>query len=85
MPNPKRKHTRSRRDSRRASNWRLDPLPLSACTNPECVKKGTLVRPHTVCPECGWYNGKLVIAPRRKKSKRGEGGAQQGTQEEGKK
>ena len=31
MPNPKRKHTRSRRDSRRASNWRLNISSLSTC------------------------------------------------------
>ncbi|MBI5622646.1 MAG: 50S ribosomal protein L32 [Elusimicrobia bacterium] len=71
MPNPKRKHTRSRRDSRRSANWKLDPLSLNKCSNPAC---GKLSRPHTVCPECGWYNGKLVIAPRRKKSKTGEAG-----------
>ncbi|MFA6317839.1 MAG: 50S ribosomal protein L32 [Elusimicrobiota bacterium] len=75
MPNPKRKHTRSRRDSRRASNWKLDPLSLSKCSNPAC---GKLMRPHTVCPECGFYNGKLVVAPRQKKAK-GQAG-QQGQQ-----
>ena len=71
MPNPKRKHTRSRRDSRRSANWKLDPLSLSTCSNPAC---GKLVRPHTVCHECGWYGGKLVLAPKTKKAKRGEGG-----------
>ncbi|MBI5210876.1 MAG: 50S ribosomal protein L32 [Elusimicrobia bacterium] len=70
MPNPKRKHTRSRRDSRRASNWKLEPLAMSVCSNPQC---GKLHRPHTVCPECGWYNGRLVVPPKQKKAKPGEG------------
>jgi large subunit ribosomal protein L32 len=72
MPNPKRKHTRSRRDSRRAQNWRLDHITASAC--PNCKN---LRAPHAVCPSCGWYNGKLAVAPRKKKEKaaEGEGGA----------
>ncbi|HAM35885.1 MAG TPA: 50S ribosomal protein L32 [Elusimicrobia bacterium] len=74
MPNPKRKHTRSRRDSRRAQNWRLDAVTSSAC--PNCK---TLRRPHMVCPNCGFYNGKLAVAPKQKKEKasQGEGGQQQ--------
>jgi len=74
MPNPKRKHTRSRRDSRRAQNWRLDTTTSSACPNCKILR-----RPHTVCPNCGWYNGKLAVAPKTKKGKtaEGEGPAQQ--------
>lgn len=74
MPNPKRKHTRSRRDSRRAQNWKLDRIPLSVCSNPKC---GKLHLPHTVCGECGFYNGRLVVAPKTKKSKGGEGQSSQ--------
>ena len=73
MPNPKRKHTRSRRDSRRAQNWRLDHTTTNAC--PNCKNQRP---PHTVCPSCGWYNGKLVVAPKTKaKPSEGEGGQQQ--------
>lgn len=73
MPNTKRKHTRSRRDSRRAQNWKLDAVTASAC--PNCK---TLRRSHTVCPSCGWYNGQLVVAPKKKgKAASGEGGTQQ--------
>jgi large subunit ribosomal protein L32 len=68
MPNPKRKHTRSRRDSRRSQNWKLETLSLASCSN--C--KG-LRRPHTVCPHCGFYGGKLISAPKQKKQKAGEG------------
>ncbi len=75
MPNPKRKHTRSRRDSRRAANWKLDRPSMSSCANPDC---GRLRAPHTVCPHCGWYNGKIAVAPKTKKEEGGKEGEQQG-------
>jgi len=73
MPNPKRKHTRSRRDSRRSQNWKLDALSSSSCENPEC---GKLRKPHTVCPHCGWYNGRIAVAPKVKSKP--AGGEQKG-------
>lgn len=75
MPNPKRKHTRSRRDSRRAQNWRLERAALSPCPNPAC---GHLRRAHVVCPHCGFYNGRLAVAPKQKKEKAQEGGGREG-------
>ncbi|MBU2574414.1 MAG: 50S ribosomal protein L32 [Elusimicrobia bacterium] len=66
MPNPKRKHTPARRDSRRAANWKLEVKSLSSC--PQC---GALRLPHRVCPACGVYNGKIE-APK-KESKKDEG------------
>jgi ribosomal protein L32 len=60
MPNPKRKHTRSRRDSRRSANWKLEAVPLSK------DKEGRWHRPHTISPE-GYYNGVLVRPPKTKK------------------
>ncbi|MBI5629352.1 MAG: 50S ribosomal protein L32 [Elusimicrobia bacterium] len=66
MPNPKRKHTRSRRDSRRSQNWKLERPALAPCSNPAC---GKLRRPHTVCPHCGSYGGQIAVAPKQKKSK----------------
>lgn len=69
MPNPKRKHTRARRDKRRSQNWKLEVKELSACGN--C---GTLRIPHRVCPSCGFYNGKLEVA--KKAPKKEEGGEQ---------
>jgi large subunit ribosomal protein L32 len=68
MPNPKRKHTRSRRDSRRSQNWKLAVPSLSPCPHQAC---GKLRRSHTICPHCGFYNGKIVIAPKQKKEKGG--------------
>ena len=68
MPNPKRKHTRSRRDSRRSANWKLDRPSLTPCSNPAC---GRLRLDHTVCPSCGYYNGRIAVAPKQKKEKAG--------------
>lgn len=61
MPNPKRKHTRSRRDSRRSANWKLEAISSSTCTNCKSIRP-----PHRVCPSCGFYNGKLVNPPKSK-------------------
>ncbi|MDT8287325.1 MAG: 50S ribosomal protein L32 [Elusimicrobiales bacterium] len=66
MPNPKRKHTASRRDSRRAQNWKLELKSLSGC--PQC---GAMRLPHRVCSSCGSYNGKLEV-PRKEKKKEEE-------------
>jgi len=55
MAVPKRKTSKSRRDRRRA-NWKITAPNLVECS--QCrVKK----MPHRVCPDCGYYDGKLVI------------------------
>ena len=56
MPSPKRKNSKSRRDKRRA-NWKLTVPGLVGC--PQCH---ALKMPHRVCPECGFYKGKSVVA-----------------------
>jgi large subunit ribosomal protein L32 len=56
MANPKRKHSKSRRDKRRA-NWKLAAPAFSVC--PQCKQPKP---PHRVCPNCGSYNGKEIIA-----------------------
>ena len=66
MPNPKRKHTPSRRDSRRSQNWKLEVKSLSTC--PQC---GALRLPHRVCPSCGAYNGKIEVAQNVEKNEEG--------------
>jgi len=55
MAVPKRKMSKARRDKRRA-NWKLTVPGFVAC--PQCHE---LRMPHRVCPECGHYNGKVVI------------------------
>jgi len=54
---PKRRTPRSRRDRRRASNYRSPALP----TLVECTECGELVRPYQVCPHCGFYRGQKVV------------------------
>ncbi|MDD5496143.1 MAG: 50S ribosomal protein L32 [Candidatus Omnitrophica bacterium] len=67
MANPKRKHSKARRDKRRSANSKMFFGNLSVC--PECKK---LRMPHRVCPHCGYYNGKpvVVIEAKEKKKKR---------------
>ena len=54
-PHPKRKHSKGRRDRRR-SHDALSVPQVAACSN--C---GELHRLHTVCPNCGYYDGKEVV------------------------
>ena len=62
MPNPKKKHTRSRRDLRRSQNSKRDPVTVCKCEN--C---GATRQPHNICPSCGFYNGKVVVAVKKDK------------------
>ena len=55
MPHPKRKTSKERRNTRRAHIKAVVPT-LAVCSN--C---GVTVKYHTICPECGYYRGKLVI------------------------
>ncbi len=55
MPNPKRRHSKSRRGKRRSHDF-LTSRNLSTCTN--C---GSPVLPHRVCAKCGYYKGRQVI------------------------
>lgn len=55
MAVPKKKISSARGGSRRSHDT-LKSVNLSACSN--CRE----ARPsHTVCPHCGWYNGREVI------------------------
>ena len=53
---PKNKHSKARRDSRRA-NWKMSNPTLVRCS-----KCGALMAPHRVCKACGSYNKKEIIA-----------------------
>lgn len=55
MPNPTHRHTRARRDKRRA-NWKGQMPNLSTC--PECKE---IKEAHRVCLSCGSYNGQKVL------------------------
>ena len=56
MPNPKRRHSKQRRDKRRSHDALVNP-GLSKC--PNCQEDRL---PHRACPHCGHYKGRAVIA-----------------------
>lgn len=59
MPNePKRRHSKARKRTRRAS-ISLGAIVLVVCKN--CGKKTV---PHMACIECGYYGGKLTSKPK---------------------
>ena len=55
MPNPKRRHSKARRNKRRANDALKSPS-LSVC--PNCHEPKL---PHRVCPACGHYRGRQVV------------------------
>ena len=56
MAVPKRRVSKTRRDKRRSSVWKLEAPALSKCT-----QGGELKMPHRVCGNCGYYKGVAVI------------------------
>jgi len=56
MAVPKKKTSKAKSRSRRASAWRLDAAARSTC--PRC---GAVKMPHRVCGNCGWYRGRQAI------------------------
>ena len=55
VPLPKRKHSKGRRDRRRAHDG------LQAVNLVQCSQCGEMRLPHTVCPKCWHYQGREVI------------------------
>jgi large subunit ribosomal protein L32 len=55
MPNPKRRHSKSRRDKRR-THYKATLPGFGKC--PNCAQ---LKPHHAACPECGFYNGRAII------------------------
>ena len=58
MANPKRRHSKARRDRRRAHDA-LDRPATSVC--PNC---GEVKLPHRACSHCGHYKGQEVFEPK---------------------
>ena len=56
MAQPKRRWSKARTHKRR-STWKLDESTISTC--PRCHEP---IMPHRVCSNCGYYNGKEIIA-----------------------
>jgi len=61
-PLPKRRHSTRRGGKRQAA------IKLVATTINKCPQCGSMKRPYTICPKCGYYNGKEVIKPKVKKA-----------------
>jgi large subunit ribosomal protein L32 len=59
MPNPKRRHSKSRRGKRRAHDAISAPLLMT------CPKCNEAKEPHRVCMKCGYY----AAAPKQEKRK----------------
>lgn len=57
MGNPARKFSKARRDSRRAQTFKLNLPGMVECPNCHEMKLS-----HRVCKNCGYYDGKEVIA-----------------------
>jgi large subunit ribosomal protein L32 len=62
-PHPKRKHSKGRRDRRRGQDT-IQAVSLVQCSN--C---GELRPSHTVCPNCGHYQGREVFSVEKEKTK----------------
>ncbi len=56
MAVPKKKTSKAKTRSRRASSWQLKAPARSLC--PRC---GNAKTPHVVCPSCGWYRDRVVV------------------------
>lgn len=57
MAVPKRRTSRMKRDQRRANHDKVTAPNLATCAN--C---GDVMVPHRVCPSCGHYKGREVVA-----------------------
>lgn len=64
MPVPKKRHSKSRRDSRRAT-WKAQVKALYKC--PHC---GEPALPYEVCPSCGTYKGLQILPVKVAKDKK---------------
>ncbi len=56
MAEPKRKHSKARRDTRRNSHWKITLPSIVKC--PNC---GAARLPHRMCKECGFYKGREIV------------------------
>ena len=62
MAQPKRRWSKERTHKRR-STWKLEEGTLGTC--PRCHEP---IMPHRVCSNCGYYNGKEIIAKKENES-----------------
>ena len=62
---PKRKQSRSRRDSRSANKF-ITPQIAAICKQDNC---NAAILPHIVCSTCGYYKGKKILTVKAKTAK----------------
>ncbi|HTX18522.1 MAG TPA: 50S ribosomal protein L32 [Bacteroidota bacterium] len=58
MPNPKRRHSKTRGRKRR-THYKATAPALGEC--PNCREPKLL---HRACPNCGYYNGRSIVIPK---------------------
>jgi large subunit ribosomal protein L32 len=70
LAQPKNRISKQRKRQRR-THWKLATPGLTRCSN--C---SAYIKPHRICPECGHYQGRLVmvIVEKEKKNKKKGGG-----------
>lgn len=56
MAVPKKKKSKAKTRSRRASSW-----SLAAPARATCSRCGSVKLPHRVCGSCGWYKGRVAV------------------------
>ncbi|MFH1868663.1 MAG: 50S ribosomal protein L32 [Candidatus Omnitrophota bacterium] len=65
MPIPRRRHSKTRTRKRR-THVKLKKISLTKCSSCSAA-----IRPHHVCPKCGYYKGSQVVVKKEKKKKKG--------------
>lgn len=58
MPNPKRRHSKTRGRKRR-THYKATSPSLSECPNCHSHRLS-----HRACPNCGFYNGRTIVVPK---------------------
>lgn len=64
VPLPKRKLSKGRRDRRRAHD------ALESANLVQCSQCGEMRLPHTVCPNCGYYQGREIVNMKKEEKKK---------------
>ena len=64
VPLPKRRTSKGRRDRRRAHD------ALAAVNLVQCSQCGEMRRPHWLCPNCGYYQGREIINMKKEEKKK---------------